>query len=138
MLIRIIPASIIILTTLSPTFAQAPRGLPRDLARERATQIANVRYRLVFTLQPRAATTSAEEELRFSLKTLARVLLDFRDGQLLSASVNGTVLTLKSENGHLELPKESLRAGENAIRIRFTAPIAAAGKPLEIPDLLVD
>ncbi len=128
--LRIILASIIILIAFSPSFAEAPRGIPRALATERAAQISNVRYRLAFTLQPQAATTSAEEELRFNLKTLAPVLLDFRDGQLLSASVNGTALTLKSENGHLELPQENLRAGENAIRIRFIAPIAAAGKPL--------
>jgi len=130
MLIRIIAASIIILTVLSPSLAEAPRGIPRDLARERSAQISNVRYRLAFTLVPQAATTSAEEELRFSLKTLAPVLLDFRDGQLLSASANGAAFTLKSENGHLELPKENLQAGENAIRIRFSVPIAAAGKPL--------
>jgi aminopeptidase N len=128
--IRIILASIIVLIAFSPSFAEAPRGIPRDLARERAAQISNVRYRLAFTLQPQAATTSAEEELRFNLKTLAPVLLDFRDGQILTASVNGAALTLKSENGHVELPKNNLRAGENTIRIRFTAPIAAAGKPL--------
>jgi aminopeptidase N len=128
--IRFIPALLIILTALSPACADAPRGIPRDLARERAAQISNIRYRLAFTLQPRAATAFAEEELRFSLKTLAPVLLDFRDGQLLSASVNGAALTLKSENGHLELPQENLRAGENEIRFRFTTPIVAAGKPL--------
>ncbi len=128
--IRIILASTIILIAFSPSFAEAPRGVPRALATERAAQISNVRYRLAFTLQPQEATTSAEEELRFNLKTLASVLLDFRDGQILTASVNGAALTLKSENGHLELPKEKLRAGENDIRIRFTAPIAAAGKPL--------
>lgn len=128
--IRIILASIITFVGLSRSFADVPRGIPRDLARERAAQISDVRYRLAFTLQPQAATASAEEELHFSLKTLGAVLLDFRDGHLLSTSVNGAELTLKSDNGHLELPREHLRAGENVIRIRFTAPIAAAGKPL--------
>jgi aminopeptidase N len=128
--LRISLASIIILIAFSPSFAEAPRGIPRALATERAAQISNVRYRLAFTLQPQAATTSAEEELRFNLKTLAPILLDFRDGQILTASVNGAALTLKSENGHLEVPQENLRAGENDIRIRFTAPIAAVGKPL--------
>jgi aminopeptidase N len=128
--IRIILASIIVLIAFSSSFADAPRGIPRALATERAAQISNVRYRLAFTLQPQEATTSAEEELRFNLKTLAPVLLDFRDGQILTASVNGAALTLKSENGHFELPKGNLRAGENTVRIRFTAPIAAAGKPL--------
>ena len=90
--LRIILASIIILIAFSPSFAEAPRGIPRALATERAAQISNVRYRLAFTLQPQAATTSAEEELRFNLKTLAPVLLDFRDGQILTASVNGAAL----------------------------------------------
>jgi aminopeptidase N len=130
MRIRVIPALAIIIAALSPSFAAVPRGIPRELARGRAAQISNVRYHLALTLTPQAATTSAEEELHFNLKTLAPVLLDFRDGQLLSASANGVALTLKIYNGHLELPKENLRTGENTVRIRFAAPIAAAGKPL--------
>ncbi|PYU25010.1 MAG: peptidase M1 [Acidobacteria bacterium] len=128
--IRIIPASLVILSAFFSSFAAAPRGIPRELARLRAAQISNVRYRLAFVLIPKAATASGDEEVRFNLKALEPVLLDFRDGQLLSASLNGTALTLKRENGHLELPREKLRAGENRIRIRFEVPIAAAGKPL--------
>jgi len=128
--IRIIPASLIILSAFSSSFAEAPRGIPRELARQRAAQISNVRYRLAFVFVPKAATTSGEEEVRFRLKTLEPVLLDFRDGQLLSASVNGAALMLKRENGHLELPRDKLQAGENTIRIRFAVPIAGAGKPL--------
>ncbi len=128
--LRIISASLIILTALSASFAQAPRGIPRELARQRAAQITNVRYRLAFVLIPKAATTSGNEELRFNLKTLQPVVLDFRDGRLVSASVNGATISLKLGNGHLEVPRERLRAGENTIRFRFTVPIAAAGKPL--------
>src|SRR5207302_1153958 len=128
--IRIIPASLVILSAFFSSFAAAPRGIPRELARLRAAQISNVRYRLAFVLIPKAATTSGEEEVRFRLKTLEPVLLDFRDGQLLSASVNGAALMLKRENGHLELPRDKLQAGENTIRIRFAVPIAGAGKPL--------
>jgi aminopeptidase N len=119
-----------ILTILSPAFAQAPRGIPLELAKKRAAQISNIRYRLAFTLAPHATETSGEEELRFGLKTPGPVLLDFRDGQLLSMSINGAVVDLKSENGHLELPAQSLRAGENIVRARFMVPIAPAGKPL--------
>lgn len=128
--IRIIPVSLIVVTALSVSFAESPRGIPRDLARHRAAQISNVRYRLAFALSPQAATASGEEELRFDLKTRESVLLDFRDGRLLSASANGVALALKPENGHLELPMERLRPGENTISIRFAAAIAAAGKPL--------
>ena len=120
----------IILTALSSSFAEAPRGIPREFARHRAAQISNVRYHLAFALIPRAATSSGEEEIRFNLKTLEPVLLDFRDGRLLSASANGSALAVDIENGHLELPKKKLRTGENIIRTRFEVPIAAAGKPL--------
>jgi aminopeptidase N len=130
MQVRIIPASLIVLAALSSSFADAPRGIPREFARQRAAQISNVRYRLAFVLRPHAATTTGEEELRFELKTPESVLLDFRDGRLLSASLNGTAVSLKADNGHLELPKGRLRPGENAIRIRFAVPISAAGKPL--------
>ena len=126
---RIISASFVVLSAFSSSFAEAPRGIPRELARRRAAQISNVRYRLAFTLSPQAAATSGEEEIRFNLKALQPVLLDFRDGRLLSATVNGTALGLEHQNGHLELPRDTLRAGENTINIRFATPIAPAGKP---------
>jgi aminopeptidase N len=122
--------SLIVFTALSSSFAEAPRGIPRELARRRAAQISNVRYRLAFTLMPGAAITEGEEEIRFSLKSRESVLLDFRDGRLLSASANGAAVALNLENGHLELPEQKLRAGENVIRTRFEVPIASAGKPL--------
>ena len=126
----LVPASLLILMAASSSLAEAPRGIPRELARQRAAQISDVRYRLAFALSPKAATTSGEEDVRFRLKTLQPVLLDFRDGRLLSASVNGADLDLKQENGHLELPSDKLRTGENTVRISFVVPIAAAGKPL--------
>jgi aminopeptidase N len=125
-----IPASCLILVTVSLGLADTPRGIPRELAKERAAQISDVRYRLAFTLVAKAPVTSGEEELRFQLKTLQPVLLDFRDGRLFSTLVNGAAVDLKTENGHLELPAGRLRMGENTIRLRFEAPVAAAGKPL--------
>jgi hypothetical protein len=37
-----------------PAFAQAPAGIPRDLARLRAQQLKDVRYQLSYTLTPKA------------------------------------------------------------------------------------
>jgi aminopeptidase N len=130
MRIRPIPALFIVVSALSSAFAQAPSGIPRDLSKQRAEQIRNIRYRLAFTLTAQASTTTGEEELRFNLKKVQPVLLDFRDGQLLSSDVNGAGVDLKRDNGHLELARDQLRAGENLVRIRFEVPIAAAGKPL--------
>ena len=127
---RAIPATLIVFCAFSSGFAQVPFGIPRDLARQRAAQISNVSYRLAFTLTAQTSTTTGAEQLRFNLKKVEPVLLDFRDGQLLSSNVNGAAVNLKRQNGHLELPRDHLRAGENVIRIRFEVPIAAAGKPL--------
>jgi aminopeptidase N len=130
MLVRSIPASLLILFALSSAFAQAPRGIPRELARRRAELISDLRYRVVFVLEPNADQTSGEEDLRFKLKSIQPVLVDFRDGRLIGASVNGAATALKAENGHLELPVNSLRVGENVVHFRFAVPVAAAGKPL--------
>jgi aminopeptidase N len=110
--------------------ASALAGIPRDLARQRAAEISNVRYHLTFTLIPHADTASGSEELSFELRAPQGVLLDFRDGAVSTLAVNGAAVDLRSENGHLELPAERLRAGQNTVRAQFTAPVAPAGKAI--------
>jgi hypothetical protein len=48
--------------------AQAPLGIPRELARERAARVSDVRYHLRYMLVPKAAETLGHEEIRFQLK----------------------------------------------------------------------
>src|SRR6476660_6088948 len=50
---------------VTSAFAQAPEGIPRDLARLRAQQLKNVRYDLNYTIMPKADSISGPEELRF-------------------------------------------------------------------------
>ena len=66
----------------SSLVAQAgiPVGIPRELARERAERVSDVRYRLRYTLVPKAAETLGHEEIRFHLKAAGPLLLDFREG----------------------------------------------------------
>ena len=110
--------------------ASAPAGIPRELARERAEQISNVRYHLTFTLLPHADIATGSEVLTFTLRTAQSVLLDFRDGAVTSLDLNGTPFAATDENGHLELPAGRLRAGENSVRVHFTTHVAPAGKPI--------
>ena len=51
--------------------AQAPDGIPRELARQRAAEISELRYRLSFQLVPRASSAAGTEEIRFTLRTAA-------------------------------------------------------------------
>jgi aminopeptidase N len=108
--------------------AAAPEGIPRELARQRAQRVSNIRYRLQFDLTPKADSTRGHETLTFTLTDSDPLLLDFREGTVQSLSINGADAPIASENGHLTLQK--VRKGANKIEIDFTAPIAAAGKAI--------
>ena len=69
--------------------AGAPVGIPRELARERAERVSDVRYRLRYTLVPKATETLGHEEIRFQLKAAGPMLLDFREGTVSDVTVNG-------------------------------------------------
>ena len=112
------------------SFASAPAGVPRDLARERAAQISNLRYHIAFALAPHAATTAGHEELTFTLKAAQAVLLDYRDGAVQHMIVNGSEVAPSHDNGHLQLPADKLHAGENTVVFDFASAIAPAGKPI--------
>jgi len=113
-----------------PCLASAPSGIPRELARERARLVSNVRYRLSFTLVAHAATTTGHEELTFELKSPGPLLLDYREGVASNLRINNTEAPVQSENGHILLAEEKLRAGENHISLDFVSPVAPAGKAL--------
>jgi aminopeptidase N len=116
--------------TASCCFGAAPEGIPRDLARERASRISELRYNLRFSLTPHAPTASGHEELSFQLKSVAPLLLDFREGTASNLMVNNSATPIIAENGHIVLPAEKLRAGENVIAMDFTAPVAPAGRAI--------
>jgi hypothetical protein len=87
---------------LLATFASAtaPPGLPRDLARQRAADVSNLRYQVSFTLVPHAATTAGHEQLTFSLKSTEPVLLDYRDGTVSRMTVNGSEVAAAPRGEH--------------------------------------
>ncbi len=97
-------AALLVSIAVSPIFGSAPAGIPRQLARERANQVSDVRYRLDYKLAPHANDTSGHEELGFRLKTVDWLLIDFREGTASNLWVNGTPLPVNAENGHIALP----------------------------------
>jgi aminopeptidase N len=124
---------IFILLAVTCGFAAAPpEGIPRELARERASRISDVRYQLQFTLVPHASSVGGREELRFRLNSPGAVLLDFREGTAARLVVNGAVASAQIENGHITLPASALRTGEaeNIVGLEFSAPVAPAGKAI--------
>ncbi len=120
-----------LLLLAASAWAQAvPEGVPRELARERAAAVSDLRYRVAFTLAPRAATAPGHVELRFRLKAPAPLLLDYRDGKVTKVVINGQAAPITTANGHVQLAAEALRPGENTVALDFTSAVAPAGKPL--------
>ncbi len=106
-----------------------PDGIPRALAQSRAARLSDLHYQLSYDLVPHAPTTDATETLRFTLTDAAQpLLLDFRDGQVSSLTLNGAPIPTNLSHGHLILPAADLRIGPNTIDAKFTANIGAAGK----------
>jgi aminopeptidase N len=125
---------LVILCLAASLWAQAPEGIPRELARQRAQQIKNVRYQLSYSIAPKEPAAKGHEELRFEQNADARGVLpeflDFREGTVSSLVINGQTAPTTIQNGHIELPAKLLRVGENVVQIDFSAPIAPAGKAI--------
>lgn len=118
------------LAAANSLLAAPPEGIPRELARERAAEISELRYHLRFTLTPHASSASGHEDLEFRAGSSHAVLVDFREGSVTSLTVNGLAVPPTIANGHIELPANAIRAGENTLSADFTAPVAAVGKAI--------
>jgi aminopeptidase N len=110
--------------------AQAPEGIPRQLAGERAANISDVRYMLSFSLAPKTNDVPGTADITFTLRNAQDTLLDYRDGAVKRANVNEKDIEPRTENGHIVLPASSLHVGSNSVHIEFTSHVEPAGKPI--------
>lgn len=116
-------------------------GVSRELARHRAAQISDVRYRLSLELTPGAARVKGHEEIRLKLaETVAPVIMDFRDldqagktieGTISNISINGqSVSDARQTGGHIIFLAQHFKAGENTIQLNFESGVATANRPV--------
>jgi aminopeptidase N len=113
------------------TSSATPAGIPHTLAESRAARVSDLHYQLSYNLVPHAPSTEAIETLRFTLTEASQpLLLDFRDGQVSSLTLNGAPIRTAIDHGHLVLPAANLHVGPNVIEAKFTANIGAAGKAI--------
>ncbi|HEX7285140.1 MAG TPA: M1 family aminopeptidase [Candidatus Angelobacter sp.] len=115
-----ISSTILGLALTAAGWAQVPQGIPRELARERAERIADLRSEIEFTLMPHAESTAGHEELIFKLKTGGPLLLDFREGTVNKVVVNGKEAPAKIENGHIVLPGDLLKIAPETSKAKKT------------------
>ena len=121
---------LVLLLFTSAALAQVPEGIPRQLARERATNISDVHYKVSLSLKPHATDVPGSVEITFALKQPSETLLDYRDGLLKNVVINGQTGEAKAQNGHIILPAVSLHAGQNTVDLNFTSHTGPAGKPI--------
>ncbi|HEV2668420.1 MAG TPA: M1 family aminopeptidase, partial [Blastocatellia bacterium] len=116
-------------------------GVSRELARHRAANISDLRYRLSFYLVPGATRIKGREEVRLKLNGAADpLILDFRDldeqgrvveGAISDVTVNGSVVDdLRQTGGHIVLPARHFKSGENIIAMNFETGVATANRPV--------
>src|SRR5215475_10864926 len=116
-------------------------GVSRELARQRAANISDLRYRLSFDLVPGATRIKGREEISLRNNGVADpVILDFRDlddqgrvveGAVGDVTVNGSVVDdMRQTGGHIVLPARHFKSGENTIAMNFETGAAAANRPI--------
>lgn len=117
------------LLTMVSLHAQSPAaGISKELAQSRAARVSDVRYALQLELNRHAETLPGVETVRFNLSDASTDLaIDYRDGTLASATLNGSAIPSALLNGHLLLPATKLQRGENTLETHFTSRIAKAG-----------
>ncbi|MEZ5427597.1 MAG: M1 family aminopeptidase [Pyrinomonadaceae bacterium] len=131
------------LTMTLSTFAQTPPvepGVPRELARWRAANYSDVRYKLDITLEKGAPLMKGDLEIRVNLTEEGAkndLILDWRTTQFAGdkdkpfanvVAVNDAPDILASESKeHLIIPHPLLKTGENLIKIQFASPIKTSG-----------
>src|SRR5215472_9710278 len=129
-------SAILLLFISIAALAQAPDGIPRDLARQRAQQLSDVRYRLSYTITPKSDFVAGREELRFIQNPDDRGILpewlDFREGSIQSLIINGKGAPAGIQNGNINLPAKFLKWGKKVWKIISTPPAPREGKEITL------
>jgi hypothetical protein len=118
-----------ILLAVSNTVLAIPleSGVSHELAIARAARLSNLRYQLSFMLKEHESAVAGTETLSFESNSSGDLPIDYRDGVLQSATLNGHPIPTELENGHLHLP---VIAGQNTLTVAFTSNAAPVGKAI--------
>jgi aminopeptidase N len=120
----------VVLALVSGTARAEEPGVSHTLAIARAARISDLRYSLAFALKPHATEVEGRETLSFIDSGTGDLVVDYRDGTIGSASLNGRAIATTLDNGHLTLPAGALIKGNNKLEIAFTSLAGAAGKAI--------
>jgi aminopeptidase N len=136
MLLKIVFCLLFVTIFINQSFAQQTPpiepGVSRELARWRATNYSDVRYKLNLTLEKQSPTLKGSIEISLQNKA-AQIILDWRKikgkeqfAGISNIKINGSPAKFEEVNEHLVF-REGVKAGENVISLDFTSPIATSG-----------
>ena len=112
-------------TLVSQPGAEPPgRGVSEALARERASTVRSLRYELTFIVPADLSEpVQGRAILRFTLEAPHRVVIDFAEprARVRSVRAGGAEVPVTFGDGHLTIPAQATRAGENEIAVDFIA-----------------
>ena len=117
------------LTSTQRAMAEEP-GVSHTLAIARAARLSDLHYALGFAVKQHVAAVEGKETLRFMDGGTGDLVLDYRDGTIGSATLNGAAISTALENGHLNLPGSALKRGKNELQLTFTSLAGASGKAI--------
>ncbi len=105
--------------------------LEESYARARSKQVANVTYKLDFSLSADKPSFSGVAEISFDLLNRDQDLtLDFSEGLIDSVNLNGRELEVNYNNWFLALSREDIEPGPQKLIIRFSHPYSSNGSGL--------
>src|SRR5580692_9234771 len=102
--------AILLLGSVMPAFC-VDEGVSRELARERARVVSNVRYQISVKLNKHAPRMRGHVAIDFDLAKVADPLvLDFRgDGVARGLKANGSAEEVRKSKGHILIAGKDLR-----------------------------
>ena len=134
------------MTISAQTMPPLETGVPQALAKWRATNYSNVRYKLNVTLEKGAPLMRGDVEISVDLTDEGArngLILDWRTTQFQDDKnkpdaevfeVNGKVSSASNDNltaffsgEHIVISPELLKRGENVVKIKFASPIKTSG-----------
>src|SRR3984885_3219224 len=124
---NLLATAILLALSIAAMATPTEPGVSHDLAVARAARLSNIRYRLSFTLKQHESAVAGTETLTFESETAGDLPIDYRDGVIQSATLNGHSIPKELENGHLNLPAV---VGQNTLTLAFVSNAAAAGKAI--------
>ncbi len=132
---RLTAVGMIILAVGCTKAPEITEGVSLELARFRANAYSDIRYELRFAIPASPdEPIPGEQTIRLTIHdTGAPLVLDFvaDSSRVGRVEMNGVPVNYRLQRGHLIIPKEALRQGENRLQIEFIAGDASLNRQPE-------